>query len=270
LREGGDAVTPDDLRRIALSLPQVAESSHMGHPDFRVAGKVFATLGWPDGAWAMVKLTADQQAMLVATMPKIFQPVSGGWGRRGSTDVRLAAADELAIENALATAWRNVAPKALVKSCAGAQTREEASAAKQGKTAGIGRGHLDRALTRVRAAAHAAKLPEIEEGTSYGTPGMKVRGKVLMRVKDADTLVFRCAIDEKEMLMESAPEVYFETDHYKGWPVVLVRLSKASDAELKTCLERAWRLQAPAKLLGQFEGKRGVSPKRSISSKRSG
>ena len=82
-----------------------------------------------------------------------------------------------------------------------------------------------------------------------------------MRVKDPDTLVFRCAIDEKEMLMESAPEIYFETDHYKGWPAVLVRLSNASDAELEVCVERAWRLQAPAKLVTQMAGKAG-RPKR--------
>jgi hypothetical protein len=255
-------MTPDDFRRIALSMPQATEASHMGHPDFRVAGKVFATLGWPDGAWAMVKLTTDQQAMLVTAMPRVFQPVPGGWGRRGSTNVRLAEADEAALESALSMAWRNVAPEALVKDGAGTP-RQEGSATKRGKIAGIGHGHLDRAFARARAAAHAAMLPEIEEGTSYGTPGMKVRGKFLMRVKDPDTLVFRCAIDEKEMLMESAPEVYFETDHYKGWPAVLVRLSKASDAELRMCVERAWRLQAPAKLLAQFEGKRGASAKRS-------
>ena len=152
---------------------------------------------------------------------------------------------------------------ALMKDGAGIQTRKEGSATKRGKIANSGRDRLDRAFARARAAARATKLPDIEEGTSYGTPGMKVRGKFLMRVKDADTLVFRCAIEEKEMLMESAPEVYFETDHYKGWPAVLVRLSKASDAELEVCMERAWRLQAPAKLLGQFQGKRGTSSKRS-------
>jgi hypothetical protein len=254
-------MTPDDFRRIALSMPQAAEAAHMGHPDFRVAGKVFATLGWPDGAWAMVRLTTDQQAMLVTAMPRMFQPVSGGWGRRGSTNVRLAEADEAALESALSMAWRNIAPKALMKSGAGTQTYEQGNFAKRGKKTEVGHSHLDRAFARARAAARAVKLPEIAEGISYGTPGMKVRGKFLMRVKDPDTLVFRCTLDEKEMLMESAPEVYFETDHYKGWPAVLVRLSKASNAELEVCIERAWRLQAPAKLVSQLVGKSG-KPKR--------
>jgi hypothetical protein len=110
----------------------------------------------------------------------------------------------------------------------------------------------------VRAAVRAAKLPEIDEGTSYGTPGLKVRGKFLMRVKDADTLVFRCAFEEKAMLMETTPDIYFETDHYKGYPAVLVRLARASDAELRVCLERAWRLVAPAKLVAQRQ--HGAAP----------
>jgi hypothetical protein len=97
-------------------------------------------------------------------------------------------------------------------------------------------------------------LPGIEESTSFGTPALKVGGKLLMRVKDADTLVFRSPIEMKEILIESAPEIYFETDHYKGWPAALVRLSKISDAELQQCLQRAWRLQAPKKLIVQHEG----------------
>jgi len=107
---------------------------------------------------------------------------------------------------------------------------------------------LDRVFARVRRAAKAAKLPEIEASTSYGTPALKLRGKFLMRVKDPDTLVFMCPLEEKEMLIAAEPQIYFETDHYKGWPAILVRLSAADDAELRHCLMRAWRLQAPKRL----------------------
>jgi hypothetical protein len=69
-----------DFRRIAMSMPGAVEASHMGHPDFRVDGTVFATIGWPDGAWAMVKLTRKQQALWVEAVPSVFVPVSGGWG----------------------------------------------------------------------------------------------------------------------------------------------------------------------------------------------
>jgi hypothetical protein len=108
---------------------------------------------------------------------------------------------------------------------------------------------LAKAAARMRAAAEAARLPQVEDATSYGTPALKVRKKLLARVKDADTLVIMCPVDEKEMLIEAAPEIYFETDHYKGWPAVLVRISKISAAELRLRLERAWRMQAPKRLV---------------------
>ena len=106
-------MTAEQFRRLALDLPHAIESAHMSHPDFRVGGKVFATLGWPDAACAMVKLTADQQRAFVHAEPQTFQPVKGGWGRRGSTQVRLARASTPALREALASAWRNVAPKRL-------------------------------------------------------------------------------------------------------------------------------------------------------------
>lgn len=220
----------------------------MGHPDFRVGRKIFATIGYPDGAWAMVKVTPEQQGMLMATAPTVFVPVSGGWGRRGSTNVRLAAADEATLRDAIATAWRNIAPRSLVRRVDGGNERVASTADPSGAD-------LDHAFARIRAALAAARLPEVEEIISFGTPSMKVRGKFLMRVKDRDTLVFRCPVEDKALLMEMAPEIYFETDHYKGWPAVLVRLSKIDEAELAHCLERAWRLQAPARLVSRFDGK---------------
>ena len=106
-------------------------------------------------------------------------------------------------------------------------------------------------FARVRAAA--AHLPEVEESTWYGTPSLKVRGKGFARVKDADTLVVLCPVEEKEMLMEVDPKVYFETDHYKGWPAVLVRLKAISAAQLRHRLEQAWRLKAPKRLVTELD-----------------
>ena len=109
-------------------------------------------------------------------------------------------------------------------------------------------------FARVRAAA--AHLPEVEESTWHGTPSLKVRGKSFARLKDADTLVVMCPVEEKEMLMEADPGVYFETDHYKGWPAVLVRLKAISTADLRHRLERAWLLKAPRRLGAGFDRKR--------------
>jgi len=105
-------MTADEFRSLALGLPAATEGAHMGHPDFRVRGKIFATI-WPDEGWGMVKLTPDQQAAFVRAEPAAFRPVKGGWGRKGATNVRLENADPAAVRDALMTAWRNVAPKTL-------------------------------------------------------------------------------------------------------------------------------------------------------------
>lgn len=106
-------------------------------------------------------------------------------------------------------------------------------------------------FARVRAAA--SHLPEVEVSTSYGTSALKVRGKLVARMKDDVTLVVMCPIEEKEMLMGVDPKVYFETDHYKGWPAVLVRLGKISTPKLRHRLEQSWRLKAPKRLVAQFD-----------------
>jgi hypothetical protein len=120
---------------------------------------------------------------------------------------------------------------------------------------------LDQALARAIAAAKAANLPEVETSTSYGTPALKVRGKLLLRVKDADTLVLMCALEEKDLLMEAAPHIYFETDHYKGWPAVLVRAAAIDEAELAHRLTRAWRLKAPKRLVAMRDAQGERTPR---------
>jgi hypothetical protein len=90
-----------DFRKIALALPQAVEASHMGHPDFRVDGKIFATLDAPEKGWAMVKLTPEEQEVFMRAEPEMFAPAAGAWGRRGSTLVRLKAADKPTLKSAL-------------------------------------------------------------------------------------------------------------------------------------------------------------------------
>jgi hypothetical protein len=116
---------------------------------------------------------------------------------------------------------------------------------------------VDAAFARVRAIAASTGLPGVEAGRSYGTPSLNVRGKFMARIKDADTLVVRCPVDEKHFLMEADPAVFFETDHYKGYPAFLVRLSAADDATIAGRLERAWRMQAPKKLVVAWEKGQG-------------
>jgi hypothetical protein len=103
-------LSADDFRRIALGMRGASEGAHMGHPDFRVDGRIFATLH-ADLQWGMVKLTPDQQERFVREMPGIFVPENGAWGRQGCTAVRLDRVDEDDLGEALTLAWRTCAER---------------------------------------------------------------------------------------------------------------------------------------------------------------
>jgi hypothetical protein len=98
----------DDFRRIALGLSDAVEAAHMGHPDFRVDGRIFATIH-PDHEYGMVKLTPEQQRHFVTEHPSVFAPENGAWGRQGCTSVRLDALDEEVLGEAMTLAWQNTA-----------------------------------------------------------------------------------------------------------------------------------------------------------------
>jgi hypothetical protein len=107
-------MTPADFRRLALSLPGVEERSHNGHPDFRVGGKIFATLGYPNSSFGTVMLGPQEQELLIRDYPKAFTPAAGAWGRAGSTSVVLRVAPRRIVTMSLESAWRRRAPKSLV------------------------------------------------------------------------------------------------------------------------------------------------------------
>jgi hypothetical protein len=109
-------MTANDVRKLALALPEAEERAHMNHPDFRVAGKIFATLGYPDKFHGMVKLSPEEQHYFAKDYPEAFVPVKGAWGRRGATTVNLKAAKKETLRKAIQAAWRNTAPKRLLKS----------------------------------------------------------------------------------------------------------------------------------------------------------
>ena len=104
-------MTSDEFRTMALEIPTAVEQSHMNHPDFRVTGKIFASLGAPDANWGMVKLTPDQQRAFIEKAPKVFKPCSGAWGRAGATNVYLASAKASLARAAIKAAAKNVASK---------------------------------------------------------------------------------------------------------------------------------------------------------------
>jgi hypothetical protein len=103
----------------------------------------------------------------------------------------------------------------------------------------------------------ALALPGVEEGTSYGTPAFKVRGKLLARLReDGETLALRVGFDLRDLLMNADPETFFITDHYRGYPFVLVRLPRIARARLRDVLAEAWKHSAPKTLLAARRPKR--------------
>lgn len=123
-------MTPAAFRKIALSLPEAEEHEHMNHPDFRVGGRIFATLGYPATDWAMVKLFPDQQSAFVAADPRTFVPVKGAWGRKGCTNVMLASANKVRVKEALHAAWRNASVRVALKKFAAETPKKTRSRSK--------------------------------------------------------------------------------------------------------------------------------------------
>ena len=102
----GGVATIDDFRRLALGLDGAEESSHMGSPDFRVGGRIFATLAHQAQGYGNLMVTPELQGLFVGEAPETFVQVAGGWGRMGATHIRLATADEETLAGALRTAWK--------------------------------------------------------------------------------------------------------------------------------------------------------------------
>jgi hypothetical protein len=105
-------MTTGEFRKMALAIPTAVERSHMNHPDFRVAGKIFASLGVPDKGWGMVKLTPEQQRTFIEKAPKVFKPCSGAWGRQGYTNVYLPVAKASIVRAALDAAAKKFTSRA--------------------------------------------------------------------------------------------------------------------------------------------------------------
>ena len=101
-------MTANQFRRLALSLPGTEERSHMAHPDFRVRNKIFATLGYPETGWGMVRLSPEQQRKVIRATPEVFRPAAGAWGQTGSTLVQLTSARVTQLRPILNQAYENL------------------------------------------------------------------------------------------------------------------------------------------------------------------
>jgi hypothetical protein len=205
-----------DLRRIALSLDGTREAHHFDRAAFKVA-RIYATIA-ADGVTANLKFTPDEQELKCLVAPEVFTPVPNAWGQQGWTTVHLAKALIPDLSCALEIAWRHALPAGR------ARRPEQASRGVADRKHAARTGNdLARAFDLMRAAARELDLPGLVESTEFGRPSLHVRGRSIMGSKDGEALVVFCPLEEKDVLLEAAPEIYSETDHYKGYTAILVR-----------------------------------------------
>jgi hypothetical protein len=141
----------------------------------------------------------------------------------------------------------------------GAKSKPKSSVGRRSKTSQRG------PVTFKEIRAIAQTLPDVEESTSYGTPALKVRGKLIARLhQDGDALVLRSGLVDRQILMQADPHVFFITDHYRAYPWVLVRLSAVRRAALPDLIERAWRLVAPNSLIVKYDAHESSPPNKSL------
>ena len=117
-----------------------------------------------------------------------------------------------------------------------------------------GEGDLGRMLRLCR----SRNLPEVAEGTSYGNPSLQVKGKNFASVRAPGEMVLHCPLEQKDLLIEMAPDIYWQTDHFKSWPGLLVRMEVIEDEELRLRLEDAWRFRAPKRLAYSYAASKGM------------
>ena len=113
-------------------------------------------------------------------------------------------------------------------------------------------------LERMLRLCRELRLPEVVESTSYGAPSLKVKAKNFASVRGPQEMVLHCPLEQKDLLMEMAPDIYWQTDHFKGWPGLLVRLEAIADEELRLRLEDAWRFRAPKRLADSYAQSKGM------------
>jgi len=247
-------MTPQEFSALALGFDGTVESAHMNHPDFRVEGKIFATLAYPNEEWGMVKLTPEQQRTFVEAEPKVFRPCSGKWGERGCTNVRLAPAKKRTIKAALQLAIENVSVNENPKSQPHAKTSQKTSqkaGATRLKEADVNRArrHVLKILT---------SLPEAAANPSgAGHLSLEVRRKrfgyflVNHHGDGRLALSLKTVPGSSRKWLLAAPERYHVPKYvgHRGWIGIWLDVPPTDWDEVEEAITDAYRQVAPQGLL---------------------
>ena len=237
-------MTVEEFRRTALEMPGVVEGAHMNHPDFRVEGKIFASLGSPDECWGMVKLTPEQQHSFIEVAPGMFQPCRGAWGRRGFTNIHLASAKKHILSAALDAAFKNLV---LPKGSSAVRERQAKRLSNRPKKA-----HA--AERRKRLITLVKSLPEAKAARGHGRHlSLEVRGKRFGWFLDDHhgdgrlALNLKATLGVNESLATKDPERFHVPKYlgHRGWIGVWLDFPSPDWNEIKRLLEDAYRLAAP-------------------------
>jgi hypothetical protein len=244
------------VTQICLSLPETARLYSGQHARFLVRKKTFTYYvdnHHGDGIVAInVKAPAGDNVKLVEANPDRFY-IPAYVGPQGWVGLRLDTADVdwNEVHRLIVASYRLIAPNTLAAKAE--LLSRSASAPVQWKPL-IVKAKAKAAVPFDTVRRLALPLPGVEESTSYGTPALKVKGKLFARLHDnSDWLVVRIDPDERTMRMKVDPEVYFITDHYANHPWMLVRLSVVPEEELCELLQDGWRLVAPKRLVAEFD-----------------
>ncbi len=227
-------MTPDEFRRLALTMPGATETPYTGSLAFRVSGKIFATLGYPDEAWGIVRLSLAEQETLLAAKPGVFRVVPGEWSHTGSTNVSLTSVDSATLQAALRLAWQARAPRRFAGHALG-------PAGGKGGEAVVTPDEFGRL---------ACELPEVTALACTGVREFRAGGTVFATLGDPDEgcgmvkLVWHQ--QEKRMrpaMFRPVPGAWGRRGHTH------VMLDAADEPALREALHLAWEVNAPRSLV---------------------
>ena len=240
-------MTPQQFRKFALSFPDAVEAEHMRHPDFRIGGKIFASLGAPSNEWCMVKLTQDQQKAFLEANAESFQPCNGAWGRQGCTNIKLSVANTLAVRSAVTLAVENVTASLPAKHKPAARKRSRSSVSETIVT------NIQSHIVKIVESLPEAQAVPAGEGHLSLEIRRKRFGWFLVNHHGDGRIALNCRAPEnvRRDLLQLEPDVFYIPKYvgHHGWVGIWLDSNPLDWNRVATILADAFDLTAPQRLV---------------------